>query len=268
MKHTKLFLMASTLILFLGCREKEISSVPEGYELAWSDEFDYEGCLDSTKWTYSTGNMNGWGNGEIQNYTDKDENSFVKDGILTLKAVKNPKSGKWTSARVKTQGKASWKYGYFEIRAKLPKGKGTWPAIWMLPAGEKYGTWPRSGEIDIMEMVGFDMDTVHASAHTKAFNHKNGTQKTTSVKLKNTSRKFHNYGLLWTENEIKWLFDGKEILSFSSDTDSWEQWPFDIPFYLILNIAIGGTWGGEKGIDKNLQNAEMQVDYARVYQKK
>ncbi len=145
------------------------SSIPKGLKLVWSDEFDVDGAPDPTKWDYSIGG-NGWGNGEIQKYTDKRENSFVKGGKLTIVASND--KGLWTSARLKTQYKGDWTYGYIEVRAKLPKGVGTWPAIWMMPTSEVYGAWPRSGEIDIVEHVGYDQDKVHTTIHTGAYNHR------------------------------------------------------------------------------------------------
>jgi beta-glucanase (GH16 family) len=251
--------------------------------LVWSDEFDYEGAPDPDKWDYALG-AHGWGNAEKQGYTNRRDNSAVEKGLLEIRA--RNENGRWTSARLKTQHKAQWTYGYFEIRAKLPRGRGTWPAIWMLPSADRYGPWPHSGEIDIMEHVGHDQDRVHTTAHTGAFNHTKNTQKTESVIVKNASEKFHVYAMEWNPAYIRWYIDGKALFRFDKpgtggaaageessgktaaevEKTGRELWPFDIPFYLILNIAIGGSWGGQQGIDPGLQEAVMQIDYVRVYQ--
>ncbi len=276
-----LFLVLLT-VGFTGCQKKEAenvkapiedfddsakSAVPAGMSLVWGDEFDYEGSPDPDKWGYRMGNINGWGNGEVQKYTDKPENVYVKDGVLTITAIRPENSNSWTSAAVKTQKKAFWDHGYVEVRAKLPEGVGTWPAIWMLPNGEKYGTWPRSGEIDIMEMVGFDLNTVVTTLHTNAFNHKIGTQKTRSATIKDTVNHYHTYAVDWNTDHMTWYVDGEEFYSVQNEWgDSHNEWPFDIPFYLIMNIAIDGSWGGQQGVDPNLRQARMIVDYVRVYQ--
>ncbi|MDR3146434.1 MAG: glycoside hydrolase family 16 protein [Treponema sp.] len=268
----------AALGLLLGCRESP-EALPKGMTLIWSDEFDYEGAPDPDKWDYSLG-AHGWGNAEEQDYTNSRDNSAVGKGLLEIRA--RNENGRWTSARLKTQHKAQWTYGYFEIRAKLPEGRGTWPAIWMLPSADRYGPWPRSGEIDIMEHVGHDQDRVHTTAHTGAFNHTKNTQKTASLIVENASRQFHVYAVEWRAAYIQWYIDGEAVFRFDNSgigageegsggaaaeapNTASELWPFDIPFYLILNIAIGGSWGGQQGIDPGLQEAVMQVDYVRVY---
>ncbi|MDR0785775.1 MAG: glycoside hydrolase family 16 protein [Treponema sp.] len=266
MRYQIPFMTTLTVIMtmfFPACTGKNVSAVPEGKTLVWSDEFDQDGAPDSDKWNYSVGG-NGWGNAELQTYTNKRENSEVRKGILSITARND--NGRWTSARLKTQYKAGWKYGYLEVRAKLPEGRGTWPAIWMLPVGDKYGGWPRSGEIDVIEHVGFDQDRIHATVHTRAFNHRLNTQKSASAVVKGVSSAFHVYAIEWTPQWIQWYVDGELIFRFENSGEGVAEWPFDIPFYLILNVAIGGTWGGEKGIDPKLQDATMQVDYVRVYQ--
>jgi len=249
-------------VMCMGCTEKNY--VPEGYNLVWSDEFDADGAPDPEKWDYSLGG-GGWGNAELQTYTNKRDNSFVKNGILSVVAKLD--GSKWTSARLKTQYKASWTYGYFEIKARLPEGVGTWPAIWMMPEFENYGGWPRSGEIDIMEHVGYDQDVIHTSLHSSAFNHKKGTQKTHYEKVADVSKKFHVYAVEWTESSIEWFVDGKSFYRVERENDVIEEWPFNKNFYMILNIAIGGSWGGQQGVDKNMSPVTMDVDYVRVYQK-
>lgn len=260
-----IFIFTLSAIIFASCSStQKKENIPDGYSLVWADEFDVDGAPDTTKWDYSTGG-NGWGNAEVQFYTDKRDNSFVKNGKLHIVAKKD--GSKWTSARLKTQYKGDWTYGYIEIRAKLPEGVGTWPAIWMMPRGDKYGTWPRSGEIDIMEHVGFDPDIIHTSIHTSAYNHKIGTHRTQYKHIKNVSKKFHTYAVKWEENFIEWYVDGELFYRFDNEHKTVAEWPFDIPFYLILNIAIGGSWGGQQGIDPKLTEAQMLIDYVRVYQK-
>ena len=261
-----LSLAGLSLVIFSlsSCGQKDGAFVPDGYTLVWSDEFNTDGETDKESWDYSLGG-GGWGNAEIQKYTDSRDNSFIKDGHLAIVALKE--GSKWTSARLKTQFKKSWTYGYFEIKAKLPSGVGTWPAIWMMPEIDKHGGWPRSGEIDIMEAVGFDQDRIHTTAHTSAFNHKKNTQKNNNGIIKDTTTKYHIYAVEWTEDYIQWFIDGEPFFKFDKLSDDYEEWPFDHNFYLILNIAIGGSWGGQEGIASDLEKAEMDIDYVRVYQK-
>lgn len=258
-------------ILFLSCRNfQNISTKTSNYKLIWHDEFDYIGLPDSTKWSFDTiGNSYGWGNNEKQYYTfAKPENIFAKNGILTINAVKDSIERKeYTSARIITNRKGDWLYGRFEIRAKLPAGRGTWPAIWMLPSEKFYGRWPSSGEIDIMEQVGNDPSTIHGSSHTKKYNHIIGTQKTAKITVPTATTEFHNYILEWEEDEYRMYVDDKLYFTFYNDHNGFEVWPFDRPFYLILNLAIGGNWGGNKGIDNSIFPVKMEVDYVRVYSK-
>ena len=258
-------LLSAAILAFSACEPKVVSSVPSGMELVWADEFDADGAPDSAKWDYSTGG-NGWGNAELQFYTDKRENSFVKKGNLVIDA--KLVNGLWTSARLKTHYKGDWQYGCVEIRARLPSGVGTWPAFWMLPSYASYGQWPRSGEIDIMEHVGFEQDVIHATAHTKAFNHRLGTQPNKHDTVRGVSKGFHVYGLEWDADYLQWYVDGVPFHRFENTGKGWEEWPFDKPFHLIINLAIGGSWGGQKGVDPKMTEATMKVDYVRVYQKK
>ena len=262
-KALMLFLLVVLAFTFIGCEAKSV--VPEGFELVWSDEFNVDGAPDPEKWAYATGG-HGWGNGEVQHYTKDRKNSYIKHGRLVIKAMKE--GYKWTSARLKTQYIKAWTYGYFEIRAKLPEGVGTWPAIWMMPEYDNYGGWPRSGEIDIMEHVGFDQDIIHTTIHTSAFNHKIGTQKARFDTIKDVSKKYHTYAVNWTPDYIEWFIDGESFFKFENTGNGVEEWPYNHPFHLILNVAIGGSWGGQKGIDEDMKEAAMEVDYVRVYQQK
>jgi len=235
-------------------------------KLVWSDEFNYSGLPDRTKWGYDTGHS-GWGNNELQYYTAKRiENASVANGLLTIKAIKeNYQGADYTSARLVTKGKASWRYGRIEVRAKLPYGRGIWPAIWMLSADKTYGEWPRIGEIDIMEHVGYNPDSVFATIHTGAYNHTIGTQKGQAFACKDLSAAFHVYALEWTEKKISIFIDSNKYFEFDNEGKGAAVWPFDKKFFLLLNIAVGGDWGGKMGIDNSIFPQEMQIDYVRVY---
>ena len=250
-------------------------SPPEGYKLVWSDEFDTDGLPNPTKWNYDTyRNKEGWWNEEEQYYSDsRAENARIEDGHLIIEAHKDgeqlrgyPDYGgqDYSSARLFTKGKASWTYGYFEIRAKMPCGRGLWPAIWTLP--EKPGEWPDSGEIDIMEYVGHQPKTFHATIHTGNHNHLIKTEIGEKIKVKTACKAFHTHSLLWTSEAIEVALDGKPYFRYENDGLGQGSWPFDLPHHLIMNIAVGGTWGGKKGISKKAFPAKMEVDYVRVYQ--
>ena len=271
MRYLCKFSIFSIFFLTLGlnsCAKKlpDTALQTAGKTLVWADEFDVDGMLNDSDWTYSTGNCNGWGNGELEYYTDTEDNSWIKDGFFHIKVFKD--GYKWTSARVKTQYKHDFTYGYYEICAKLPKGVGIWPAIWMMPSYNKYGNWPSSGEMDIMEMVGFEQDNIYTTIHTAAYNHKKGTQKGFQAKIKHASSKFHIYGLDWQHDYLQFYVDGKPYLRFENSADGdYTKWPFDQKFYLIMNVAVGGSWGAQQGIDeKACDGTEMVVDYVRVYQ--
>jgi len=244
------------------------------WQLVWSDEFDYTGLPDSTRWGYDVGGQ-GWGNKELQNYTaGRKENARVEDGRLIIEARRDgPQNRRYTSARLVSKGKGDWTYGRFEVRAKLPSGRGTWPAVWMLPSLKTYGDggWPDNGEIDIMEHVGFDPDVVHGSIHTRAYYHSIGTQKTSKTAVPNSRTEFNVYAVEWTPDEIRWYVNDKHFFTFTNErrtsrTAGYKQWPFDKPFHLILNLAVGGTWGGARGVDGSIWPQRMEVDYVRVYQ--
>lgn len=252
-------------------RLKTPKRVSKFSKIVWSDEFNYKGLPDSTKWSYDKGKgcpQNcGWGNNELQYYTVKRlENTRVEDGKLVIEAKKEDFEGaKYTSTRLVSRDKGDWKYGRFEIKAKIPRGKGMWPAIWMLPTKWAYGSWPHSGEIDIMENVGYLPDSVYGSLHTGAFNHVKGTQKTEGLLRKDLSTAFHVYGIEWTETDMTIFIDNEKYLTFKKGTNS-EEWPFDQDFHLLLNIAVGGNWGGKMGVDDSVFPQKMVVEYVRVYQ--
>jgi beta-glucanase (GH16 family) len=264
-----------TLILLLVAASLYQQPVSNNeWRLVWSDEFDYAGLPDPKKWGYDVGG-HGWGNKELQNYTDKrKENARVENGVLIIEARKDgDDKNPYTSARLVSKGKGDWTYGRFEVKAKLPSGRGTWPAIWMLPTQRSYGAayWPDNGEIDIMEHVGYDPDVVHGSAHTKAYYHSIGTQKTGKMKVESARSGFNVYTVEWTPQEIRWYINGRQFFTFGNERVSnpaadYKQWPFDKPFHLLLNLAVGGNWGGAQGVDESIWPQRMEVDYVRVYQ--
>lgn len=244
--------------------KKEGAKGLAGKKIAWADEFDYEGAPNPAKWDYDAADSGKW-NEELQIYTQSRDNSRVSGGTLTISAIKDSK-GKWSSARLLTRGKASWTYGYIEVRAKLPKGRGTWPAIWMMSENNTFGDWPASGEIDIMEHVGFEQDKIHTSVHTQDYNHRKGTQKTRAAKIAGVTDDFHTYAVEWTPKAIFFYVDGEPFYHFLKEAPRYGVWPFDKPFHLILNVAMGGLWGGMKGMDDAMNRADMVIDYVRVYQ--
>jgi len=249
------------------------SFVPQGYSLVWQDEFDdardangKAALPSSDRWFYETAGP-GWVNNELQTYIagykGTDTCATIYDG--TLKIIAKKVGNDILSARINTN--ESWTYGYFEARLKLPKGKGTWPAYWMMP--KNYTAWPEDGEIDIMEEVGYNPNYVSSSIHCKAYYHSIGTQKTAEKYIAGAQSEFHVYALEWTEDYIRTYVDGKQLFNFPNDkTGNKNTWPFDAPFYLKLNLAWGGDWGGAMGVDESALPATYEVDYVRVYQKK
>ena len=255
----KIFFLACLISLYSCAQDKK-------RKLVWSDEFNYTGLPDSTKWTAEVGG-HGWGNNELQYYTaGRKENARVENGMLTIEARKENREGNnYTSARLITKHKGDWQYGKIEVKAKLPKGLGTWPAIWMLGSPTPL-KWPDDGEIDIMEHVGYNQGFVHASVHTKKFNHVIGTQKTDTIEVKDCSENFHVYSVEWNKDSVKVAVDGNFYFHFANEHSGYDAWPFDNKMYLLFNIAVGGNWGGKKGIDETIWPQRMEIDYVRVYQ--
>jgi beta-glucanase (GH16 family) len=242
------------------------------YVLVWSDEFDTEGAPNEENWSFDIGNgcpdLCDWGNNELQYYMAGSlENARVENGVLIIEAHKQEIMDKpFSSARLKSIPKGKWLYGKIEVKAKLPRGNGVWPAIWMLPVEGEYGAWPQSGEIDIMEHVGFNKDSVFGTVHTTNFNHKIGTQKGAAIYANNLSDVFHVYAVEWTQDKIDFFFNGLKYFTFNKISDHAADWPFDQPFYLILNLAVGGDWGGRHGVDFSIWPQRFEIDYVRVYQ--
>lgn len=251
-----------------------------GWQLVWSDEFNYEGLPDPKKWTYEVGFVR---NQEKQYYTQaRKENARVEHGVLTLEGrkenfpnaqydprakgdwQKDRKNADYTSGSITTQGKASWTYGRIEVRAKLPRGKGVWPAFWTLGTDEPKVGWPRCGEIDIMEFVGHTPDKVHGTVHYAADGkHVSQGDKLTVSKL---WEDFHVYAVEWEADRIEFFFDDMRYFTFkTAAADAGAANAFRQPHYLLLNLALGGSWGGR--IDDSALPQPFVIDYVRVYQR-
>jgi beta-glucanase (GH16 family) len=239
------------------------------WRLVWADEFDTDGPPDPKKWGYDVGG-HGWGNNELQHYTEgRLENARVEDGHLIVEARRDQWEGhEYTSARLVTRGRASWRYGRIEVRARLPRGRGTWPAIWMLPRGFEFGksVWPDAGEIDIMEHVGYDEGVVHGTVHCRKYYSGLGNQKGAQIQVPDAPTAFHDYALEWYPDRIEVLMDDTLYFTYPNEGTGPDAWPFDKPFYLILNIAVGGHWGGAQGVDPDVYPQRLVVDHVRVYE--
>ena len=231
-------------------------------KLVWADEFDGTE-LNLTDWSIIEGDgcpqLCGWGNDELQIYTDK--NHSLENGMLYIKAVKE--GGHYTSTRINTKGKKTFQYGRFEVRAKLAIGKGVWPAFWLLGTNIDQVGWPLAGEIDVIEYVGRSPQEIFTSLHTKAGHGDYASTKTT--RIEDIEEGFHTYAADWTKDQITFYVDGKKVYSFAPEDKSQEVWPFNQPFYLLLNLAVGGYFGG-KEVDHSVFPQEFVIDYIRVYQ--
>lgn len=236
--------------------------------MVWEDNFEKDGYPDKAVWDYEEGYIR---NRELQYYTrERLENARVENGFLVIEARKDNWEGKEiTSASLHTYGKKSMLYGRIEVRAKLPTGLGTWPAIWMLGDNFRKGThWPDCGEIDIMENVGYDPQVIHANIHTKAYNHVKGTGKGNKITAEKPWEDFHIYAVEWYEDRMEFYFDDRCYFTYENEGNGFETWPFDQPHYLILNLAIGGAWGGQKGVDDKIFPQKYYIDYVKVFRQK
>lgn len=241
-----------------------------GYALVWSDEFDRDGLPDPAKWSWDThANKAGWYNDELQYYAaDRPENARVENGRLIITARRETLSDRpdhggqrYTSARLITKGKGEWTYGMIEVRAKLPCGKGSWPAIWMLGAT---ANWPDGGEIDIMEHVGKTPGDIFGTIHNRATAGTYGDGG--KIRVEDACSAFHDYQIVWTPDAISFAVDGKPYHRYRNAGTGASQWPFDKPQYLLLNLAIGGAMGGE--VDDAIFPIRFEIDHVRVYQRK
>lgn len=242
-------------------------SFPQKYVLVWSDEFNTPGLPDSTKWDYEVGKVR---NNELQYYTKaRLENTRIEDTVLIIEARKEYFAGaNYTSGSIISKGAGDWKYGKIEIRAKVPTGKGTWPALWMLPTYAEYGGWPKSGEIDIMEYIGVEPQNLYFTAHFEGTGNSGHASYGSGPKtyFQNPWEDFIKYILIWTPEKIEWYANDIRFYTFFKTGDDYRTWPFDKEFYLILNLAYGGSWGGYDGVDDSLLPHRFLIDYVRVYQ--
>lgn len=272
------FLAALPLALLPAAATAPAAPPPE-YHLVWSDEFERDGLPDPARWSHETQrNKEGWYNSEAQYYSPADgANARIADGMLVIEArAGSPGSEgarpadwggqRYTSARLTSGPMAAWTYGRIEVRAQFSCARGSWPAIWLLPA-DPDRTWPDSGEIDVMEHVGYDPGVIHQSIHTRAYNHIIKTQKTAVFPLADACGAMHRYQLEWTPDRIRMGVDDRWRFSFRRRGHDRARWPFDRPFRVILNMAVGGFWGGAKGIDEQGFPMRMEVDYVRVWQR-
>jgi beta-glucanase (GH16 family) len=262
----------------------QVVLVGSEWRLVWSDEFEVEGRPDATKWGYEEGFVR---NEELQYYTrDREENARVEGGNLVIEGRRerfenanyraDAPERRWqqrravaeyTAASLTTRGKAAWTHGRVEVRAKLPSGRGTWPAIWMLGTNIGEVGWPACGEIDIMEHVGSEPDAVHANVHTRDYNHVRGTGRGQRLAFPGVEDDFHVYRVDWSPEKLEFFVDGKLFFTCADNGEGVGAWPFNAPQYLILNLAIGGSWGGAKGVDPEVFPQKFLIDYVRVYQR-
>lgn len=273
--------------IFAGCaKEATPDTAPEtsvtktetpqlsGYNLLWSDEFDGD-TLNEENWNRELRDP-GWTNNELQEYTDSDDNIFVRDGKLVLKAIKTEKDGKeyYTSGKVNSQNKRDFMYGKVVVSAKVPEGQGLWPAIWMMPQDEQfYGQWPKCGEIDIMEVLGNQVDTAYGTLH---YGEPHAEQQGTVVLTDGSTfaSEFHEYSVEWEPGEFRYYIDGEHYLTINDwftavngEDEKPYPAPFNQPFFVQMNLAVGGNWPGNPDETTDFDNAEFEIDYVRVYQK-
>jgi beta-glucanase (GH16 family) len=271
----KFFLFLSVILLTLSFgnprntkSDKSTKSSETKWELVWEDNFDKDGLPNPEIWGYEEGYIR---NREAQYYTkERPENARVENGMLVIEARQDNWEGKEiTSASINTYGKKSMLYGRIEVKAKLPTGLGTWPAIWMLGDAHKEGTrWPECGEIDIMENVGYEPDVIHANIHTKAYNHVKGTNKGNKISIEKPYENFNVYAVNWYEDHMDFYLNDELYFSFENEGTGNDVWPFDKPHYLLINLAIGGSWGGRQGLDKSILPQKYYIDYVKVYKQK
>ena len=280
--HIRLYVVLGTIFIFAGCAtmapEPTSTPVPTpvpsptpewqraGWDLVWHDEFDGT-QLNLQNWTFDLGG-GGWGNAESEAYTSRPENVRVKDGMLVIEARKEEQlidGREYSSARIKTQGLQAWQYGRIEARLKLPYGQGIWPAFWMLGDDLSQKGWPAAGEIDIMEFISREPDHIYATVHGPGYSGGNGVGSSLVVSADTLKNDFHVYAIEWQENEIRWYFDDQQHFKVTA-ADVPDKWVFDHPFFIILNLAVGGGWPGHPN-DTTVFPQFFYADYVRVYQK-
>jgi beta-glucanase (GH16 family) len=251
------------LSIFILCIA--IQAFPQKYVKVWSDEFNKPGLPDSTKWDYEVGKIR---NAELQYYTYKrSENARIQDTVLIIEARKEAFQGaSYTSASLISRYKGDWLYGKFEISAKVPTGNGTWPAIWMMPTDAEYGGWPKSGEIDIMEYVGMNPNNLYYNAHFEGTDGSGHQSSGTQTTYNQPYTRFINFTFIWSPTKLEWYADGVKKYTYNKPSNDQRVWPFNKMFYMILNLAYGGSWGAQKGIDDTKLPHKFLIDYIRVYQ--
>ena len=236
----------------------------QGWNLIWQDEFDGD-TIDPANWTFDIG-AGGWGNGEGQFYTDRPENARIENGVLVIEARQEKYEGSYyTSARLKTQGLQNFQYGRVVARLKVPSGKGLWPAFWMLGSNFNGSNWPDCGEIDIMEYIGKEPDLIMGTLHGPGYSGALGYTKW-NRQTYNIADDFHTYAIEWEPNEIRWYYDGEHYHTVTPTDIGEREWVFDHPFFIILNLAVGGQLPGPVGLDTEFPT-QYYVDYVRVYQR-
>lgn len=270
-KHCIFLLFSVVLAVGSSCKKSITQTYSFVASPTWEDDFTTDGLPNPAHWSYDVGG-HGWGNQELQFYTDSRlKNARVENGKLIIEAHKESFNGSaYTSARLVTKQKADWLYGRVVVRAKLPRGRGTWPAAWLLASQQTYGGqfWPDNGELDVIEHVGFDPGRVHANIHTRAYHHSIGTNKGSNVVVPDVQDAFHDYSMDWTPESVTFKIDETVIFKYNNPQQTWKEWPFDKPFHLLLNIAVGGGWGGQQGIDDSIFPQKMEVEYVRYYKMK
>lgn len=262
------FTMKNFLFILLLCCAFPVFSQTE--MLVWSDEFNNRGLPNGANWGYDIGSS-GWGNREIQFYTNLARNAWQENGVLKIQAHK--KGDTWTSARLLSKDRVQFTYGRLVFRAKLPAGSGTWPALWMLGSDISTAGWPACGEVDVMEHIGREPARIHCSIHSPS-----SFGNTTNTAIKNVATyntEFHEYQVNWTPEKIEFSIDSALLYTYNPKVKNAESWPFNKPFFILMNIAMGGNWGSDpqyetnnlkNGIDSTLTDVAMEVDYVRLYQ--
>lgn len=272
MSHIRYIILLTILIPLMGYNScnpsppeyRFIDTEAGIWELIWNDEFDYTGLPDSEKWNMDTIDNN---LKDCDVYTTDKENAYVENGILTIAAIKKTVNGKqYTTARLTTKNKGDWRYGRVEVRAKLPEGGETWAAIWMMPTEQLYGSWPKSGEIDILGHAGYNPDSIHTSIHAEKYSYRADTCVGNITECNTATSDFHVYSIEWEENEIRSYIDNQHYFTFYNDKEGQYAWPFDQRFHLLMSLAIEDEMGKE-GMGDSGRLHEMEVDYVRVYKK-
>jgi beta-glucanase (GH16 family) len=271
-------MLAAALALMLGGHSQDLGGasttrtvqIPfdaSKWTLEWADEFDQDGAPDPTKWSYEEGFIR---NQEKQYYMrDRRENARVENGKLVITALKDgPADRPISSASLITRGKKEFLYGRIEARAKVPTGRGTWPAIWTLGTNIDQVGWPRCGELDILEHVGYDPNGIHTNVHVEAYNHTKGNGRGNRIEHKDPHTEFHVFAVEWTPEKVEFFFNDLRYLVYYKESNDEAVWPFDKPHYLIMNLAIGGAWGGVQGVDESLLPHRFEIDYVRYYKPK